>query len=1017
MKNGLYEVLMTNDIDKKLNKKNYETRKVDQSEIAKVVSLDQQKVLRKKLKTLSKDEQIEFIKELNVFLDMELYEYNEESMVELLSVHEDGKKKKELDIYRPKTSISTSTLFTGVSGPSLESELKREIRTSDKIDFLVSFIKFSGLRLIYDDLVEYTKTNKLRVITTSYMGASDYKAVLKLAELPNTEVKVSYDDTRTRLHAKAYLFKRETGFTTAYIGSSNLSNPALSKGLEWNLKVSEYTSPDVINKFNVAFDTYWNDEEFKTFEPNNIEHQQELKDSLKAKGQILTSNIFFDLKPYSYQKEILEDLETERVIYDSYKNLIVAATGTGKTMVAAFDYKEFRKKNKNHKILFLAHRKEILEQSLMTFRAVLKDQNFGDLWGNGATPSQTDFLFATIQTLNSKEKYKQFPNDHFDYLIIDESHHASATSYLRVIDYFEPKILLGLTATPERMDGNNILDHFNNRIASEIRLPDAINRKLLSPFHYFGITDSINLGHMKWTRGAYDVSELENVYTKDNQRIATIIKSMDTYLASIEDMKAIGFCVSINHANFMASQFNKANIPAIALHSGSSAELRDRAKQRLQKKEINIIFTVDLFNEGVDIPDVNTVLFLRPTESLTVFLQQLGRGLRLEEDKDALTVLDFVGQAHKNYDFSKKYRALIGKNHRNLKDEIIEEFPNMPAGCHIHLERIAKEYILRNIQSATFNKTTLINMIKEYKLNFTTELNLNNFLSHYGIDKSKFYSKFSFRELLFQAGIIEEYKSENYKELRASLRRVANMDSKRLLLFTKSILENPLKLDLTTQEEKLLNMLHFTVWGDKPKVSFRESLNDLVNRNEDIKKEYLEIIDYNLKHQKVIEKPYEESHIPIEIYASYNIDQVMSVFNKNTEKHKFPMRQGAIHIKNENTDIFFITINKSESDYLPTTMYNDYAINNQFFHWESQSTITTSSNTGKRYIEDRTEKHKILLFVREKKNIYGKAAPYIFLGNAKYVSHKGNKPIQIVWKLDHSIPERIIKESKLKMVE
>jgi len=244
-----------------------------------------------------------------------------------MTVHKEESNFKSLVEYRPKTPISTSTLFTSNSGPTLESEVSREIRTVDGADFLTSFIKFSGLRLIYDDLVEFTKNNKLRVITTSYMGASDYKAILELSKLPNTEVKISYDTKRTRLHAKAYYFKRNTGFSTAYIGSSNLSNPALSNGLEWNLKVSEYSSKDVVDSFKKTFETYWNDEEFRTFSPTDEENRKELKESLNLKAKADNSYVFFDLSPYSHQKGILEDLKVEREEYNSYKNLVVAATG------------------------------------------------------------------------------------------------------------------------------------------------------------------------------------------------------------------------------------------------------------------------------------------------------------------------------------------------------------------------------------------------------------------------------------------------------------------------------------------------------------------------------------------------------------------------------------------------------------------------------------------------------------------------------------------------------------------
>ena len=1018
MEYGLYEKILEKNNKKQLENNQFsELRNIDNSEVSRVVSITYQKIIRETLSQLKdNEERLEFISKLNNTIGIDGFEYDNKNFKELIAIHDDKINFDLLNKFRPKTSISTSTLFTGNTGVTLESELSREIRTADEIDFLISFIKWSGLRLIYDDLVEFTKHNKLRVITTSYMGASDYKAILEIAKLPNTEVKISYDTKRTRLHAKAYFFKRNTGFSTAYIGSSNLSNPALSNGLEWNLKVSEYTSKDVVDSFNKTFESYWNDEEFRTFLPTDENNKKELKESLNIRLNNETSYAFFDLYPYSHQKEILEDLTLEREEYNSYKNLVVAATGTGKTMIAAFDYKN-QIKNGDKKLLFLAHRKEILEQSLYSFRGVLKDQNFGELWVGNYSPVDKTHLFASVQTLNSSENYKDFNQDYFDYIVIDETHHAAASSYLEILKYFKPEILLGLTATPERMDGKNILEYFNNRIASEIRLPDAVNRKLLSPFHYFGVTDSENLSHLKWSRGGYEVSELENVYTKSKQRVQVIIDSMNRYLKDIETFKGLGFCVSIKHANFMASSFNKVGIPSIALHSDSSLEDRSRAKLDLQKGNLNCIFTVDLFNEGVDIPDIDTVLFLRPTESLTIFIQQLGRGLRLSEDKEALTVLDFVGQAHANYDFSFKLRALTGKTRRGIREEINDDFPNMPAGCHIKLEKIAKDYILNNIQSSIFNIRDLRRMMINFSNNFSNDLNLKNFLQNYGLDIDRFYSNYSFYKLLAETGLKDKYEVKHADELRQSLRRFSRIDSKRLLIFSRKLLGEDLDLSKLNEVEYLkLGMFHYTIWGNKPEVSYIESMKDLKEKNEDIVRELLDIIDYNLGNIKSIEIDYEDNEIPLDIYASYSTQQIMVAFGKTKEDYTYPMREGVLYVEDKNTDLFFITINKSEEDYLPSTMYNDYAKNSELFNWESQSTTGIDSPTGQRYINDRSVKHKILLFVRESKNQYNHALPYIFLGNAKYVSHKGNKPIQIVWKMEHSIPERIIRESDLRVV-
>ena len=300
---------------------------------------------------------------------------------------------------------------------------------------------------------------------------------------------------------------------------------------------------------------------------------------------------------------------------------------------------------------------------------------------------------------------------------------------------------------------------------------------------------------------------------------------------------------------------------------------------------------------------------------------------------------------------------------------------------------------------------------------FLGELNLRNFIDNYGINKDQFYSKYKFYELLAETNLSDEYRVTHKKELKNSLRRFSSIDSKRLLLFSKKLLIKDLNIHNFSKQEKLmLGIFHYTLWGKAPETSYMDSLRCLKNENQDIVKELLEIIDYNLSRLKVIEIPYEDEDIPLDIYASYTTNQIMVAFERSTEDKAYSHREGVLYIKEKNTDIFFITINKNESDYLPSTMYNDYAISSELFNWESQSTTGVDSPTGQRYVTDRSEGHKVLLFVREYKNKYGNAAPYIFLGNARYVSHKGSNPIQIIWKMGHPIPERIIRESKLKVV-
>ena len=604
---------------------------------------------------------------------------------------------------------------------------------------------------------------------------------------------------------------------------------------------------------------------------------------------------------------------------------------------------------------------------------------------------------------------------------MDEFHHAAAPTYQKLLAYYQPRILLGLTATPERMDGKSVLPYFNNRIAAEIRLPEAIDRKLLCPFQYFGVTDTVDLDALKWSAGGYDKGELSRVYTLSGavavRRADHVVSSLLKYVTDINDVKGLGFCVTVEHAEFMCRYFNDHKIPAMFLTGQSSNEERMTAKQRLVTGEVRFIFVVDIYNEGVDIPEVNTVLFLRPTESLAVFLQQLGRGLRLAEDKECLIVLDFIGQANRKYNFEDKFVALLSNTTRSISREVKDGFVSVPKGCYIQLEKKAAKYILDNIRAAYGNTAGLVSCASSFAEESGLELTLVNFLDYYHLDPRAIYKFSSFFRICARADVTEDFAEPLEDMMTKAFARLAVIDSRRWILFLLDVLPRLDDIDfaaMTNVEKRMMQMFYITVWGKAAEDwSSEEVLDNLyaLSGSPVLLRELLELLCYQYEQIGFIDEPVDLGFdCPLDLHCTYTRDQLLVALDF---MRPATVREGVKWLPEKQLDVFFVTLNKADKDYSPTTMYNDYSINEWLFHWQSQSTTAADSPTGQRYIHHRERGSKVLLFVREFKadRVTGGAEAYTYLGTASYVKHEGSRPMNITWRLDRPIPAKFLKKT------
>lgn len=926
---------------------------------------------------------------------------------------------------RPATPLSETALITNSpEDPSLGFELRAELATADRVDLLCAFVKWHGLRILEKSLASaHDRGVPIRVLTTTYIGATERRALDRLVRDFGAEVKVNYELRSTRLHAKAWLFRRDSGFDTAYVGSSNLSKAALLDGLEWNVRLSSVATPPVLHKFEATFDAYWSD---RAFEPYNPDADAERLDEALSyaggsgqsdRGAITLSGL--EVRPYPHQRDMLERLDVERTVHDRHRNLLVAATGTGKTVMAALDYRRLRQTlGRDPRLLFVAHRQEILEQSLRVYQNVLIDANFGELFFTGEIPDHWNHVFASVQSLNAGT-LERFSPDHFDVIVIDEFHHGTSPTYRKLLDHFAPLELLGLTATPERMDGKNIQDEFfDGRIAAEMRLWEALENELLSPFHYFGITDNTDMTAIAWKRGAYDSTALSNLFTGNDARARLVVQAVMDKVTDPSSMRALGFCVSVAHAHFMADFFRRAGVNALALSGETPRHERKAALDGLRSGTLQVIFSVDLFNEGLDVPDVDTLLLLRPTSSATVFLQQLGRGLRRTDEKAVLTVLDFIGQHRREFRFEEQFRALTNLTRNRLLSSVEKGFPQLPSGCQIVLETKAKDLILNNIRNQiSVNVTQLAREVAAY-----AEPRLTDYLRESGRALKELYrgNGNSWTGLLRRAKLLDTPVPDGEAAL---LKRVSAFlhvdDPLRVAAYTKLLADDAPDYDeLSERDRAFARMFFFSLWPLGGGFTSYQAGFHALRPHSAFRDELRQVLMQVLHEADHVPLPLLGTHasLPLAVHASYSREEILPALGQSTVDGFMPghFREGVKWCENIQTDALLITLEKDEKDFSPETRYKDYARNDFLFHWESQNQTSESSPTGIRYQTHKTTGTQVLLFVRRyKKTDIGGPQPWMLLGPSEYVEHKGSKPMGIIWKLQHQIPADVLNYSAI----
>ena len=925
----------------------------------------------------------------------------------------------------PAIGLSQPWLFTaGKDSPALLHELKAELGNCDHVDILVSFITVSGVRKIIDILRQITSTDargrssaSIRVITTTYIGATEQKALDMLAALPNCEVRVSLDGRRTRLHAKAWIFQRASGFGSAYVGSANLSGAALMGGLEWTVKFTEQGQSNLFHRAAAHFESLWEDGEFQTYHPDDPHHQQALSEALRREsGQdLLATPTFFDIQAKPFQAEILEQLASERE-HGRLRNLLVAATGTGKTVMAALDYRRLGQLHGGQpRLLFVAHRRQLLQQALRTFRQILRDPQFGEMLAGSLQPASYEHLFATVQSLQSRQLVTGLGEDYWQIVVVDECHHIAAQSFEQLMQQLRPRYLLGLTATPERSDGKSILGHFDNRPdgspAAQLRLWHALDLQLLAPFEYYACDDETDYRDIPWRRPDETLA-LDNLLTGNTVRARAVIEAWHTLVAEPARCKALAFCVSIAHAHFMAAEFARHGLNSEVVTGQTPLRERLRCQHRLERGELHVLVTVDLYNEGVDLPYADTLLLLRPTQSVTLFLQQIGRGLRLYPGKESCLILDFVGQHRTDFRFDTLYGAITGLSRREVLEGIDQGFGRLPSGCHIQLQKQARENILSSLRQALNQGWRQLQQeLRAYSTQQgTMQPSLLAFLHDQQLELADIYrptnsANSGWTNLKRSAGLLKNEPPAEEGYFSRRLASLCHIDDVEQLQLIKQVAEKGGRYLVSNQDTRVrLQMLAYQIDGQTRQTGTVESFLARLSRAPRICEELHELADYlDARSQHIHRSLPGMEDTPLKLHAAYQQREILTAVGFLSVDKRPPFRAGVLPLKDRRVELLFVTLDNSSALH-EGVAYNDYAISPELFHWQSQNSVTPYTKSGRRYLESAHNGWCFQLFVRSNKGV-----PYYACGPVQFLDSHGERPMSIRWRLEQPLPMRLFR--------